>query len=306
MDTVTLQELLPCDQLEFPCKYLGLPLSLKKLTKAQLQPYIDRLAARLPGWKAELLTKEGRKVLVQHVLTPMLIYLVMAIDLPPWAIKAFDKIRRGFLWRGRKDANGGQCLVAWPKVCLPTEFGGLGISNLQNLNWALRMRWLWLKKTDPNLPWASFNLSVHKCAQAFFSIAVVSEVGNGAATFFWSDRWIHGQRIADLAPQVLATVSKRRINQRKVQEALTDNAWARDIQGALTVGVINEYLALWNLISEVVLQPEVDDVHIWRFSSDGKYSTKSAYDNQFHGAVAFKSRERIWKTWAPGKCRFFM
>jgi len=72
---------------------------------------MDRIADRQPGWKANLMTA-GRRVLVQFVITGMLIYLAMAIDLPPWAIKVVDKIRRGFLWRGRKDAKGGHCLVA--------------------------------------------------------------------------------------------------------------------------------------------------------------------------------------------------
>ena len=79
---------------------------------------------------------------MQFVLTAMLIYLVMAIDLPQWAIKAIDKIRRSYLWRGRKEARGGHCLVAWEIACSPTELGGLGISNLRNLGWALRARWL--------------------------------------------------------------------------------------------------------------------------------------------------------------------
>jgi hypothetical protein len=87
------------------------------------------------------LSKEGR-ILVQHVLTSMVVYLAIAMDLPPWAIKSIDKIRRGFLWRGRKDAKGGHCLVAWSKVCLPKQLGGLGLSNIQILSWALRMRWL--------------------------------------------------------------------------------------------------------------------------------------------------------------------
>ena len=35
------------------------------------------------------------------------------------AIKAIDKIRSDFLWRGRKEVRRGQCLVAWGGVCRP-------------------------------------------------------------------------------------------------------------------------------------------------------------------------------------------
>jgi hypothetical protein len=78
-----IQSLMPCGIMIFPCKYLGLPLSLRKLTKEQLQPMIDRIADQLPGWKADLMTWAGRVVQVQYVLMAMLIYLAMAIDLPP-------------------------------------------------------------------------------------------------------------------------------------------------------------------------------------------------------------------------------
>ena len=81
--------------------------------------------------------------------------LAMAFDFPPWAIKAVDKIRHGFLWRGRKDAKGGHCLVAWIKVCRPPELGGLGILELKTLGWSIRMRWAWLQKTEPHRPWAA-------------------------------------------------------------------------------------------------------------------------------------------------------
>lgn len=116
----------------------------------------------------------------------------MAADIPPWAVKAIDKIGRGFLWGDKKDVKGGHCLVAWPKVRLPKDLGGLCISNIQNLCWALRIRCLWLQKSDPGQPRGVFQLQIHKYVQAFFSMAVVSEVGNGALTLFWSDKWIHG------------------------------------------------------------------------------------------------------------------
>jgi hypothetical protein len=56
------QQLLPCEMSDFPCRYLGLPLSLKKLTRDQLQPIIDRIAYHLPSWKeGRLVNQTGQK-----------------------------------------------------------------------------------------------------------------------------------------------------------------------------------------------------------------------------------------------------
>ncbi|GJM85001.1 hypothetical protein PR202_ga00728 [Eleusine coracana subsp. coracana] len=148
-EVVAIQQLLPCEVADFTCKYLGLPLSVNKLAKFQVQPI---LANQLPGWKADLMNRAGRTVMVQFVMTSAIIYLAMAVDLPAWALKAMDKVNRGFLWRGRLEAKGGHCLIAWPKVTRPLELGGLGIHDLKTLCWALRMRWLWLKKTQPDKP----------------------------------------------------------------------------------------------------------------------------------------------------------
>jgi hypothetical protein len=48
-DIMVLQERLPCEILDFPCKYLSIPLSMHKLTRAQVQPTIDRIADLVPG-----------------------------------------------------------------------------------------------------------------------------------------------------------------------------------------------------------------------------------------------------------------
>ena len=81
-DKAILHNHLPCQISDFPCKYLGVPLSPLKLTLAQVQPLVDKVVDRLQGWKADL-TKAGRCIMVQFVLTSMMIYLLLALDLPP-------------------------------------------------------------------------------------------------------------------------------------------------------------------------------------------------------------------------------
>ena len=288
-----LQTHLPCQISEFPCKYLGVPLSPHKLTKAQAQPIIEKIADRLPSWKADLLTKAGRSVLVQYVLTSMLIYLVLALDLPVGTLQGIDKIRRGFLWKGRKDTRGGHCLIAWPKVTRPPELGGLGISDLQRLGWALRLRWLWLQKTEPEKPWAFFPINSSPQVKAFFAAAIISEVGNGKNTCFWTDRWLGDQSLQKSFPNLFRAVAAR-ARKRKVFQALNNRTWVSDIRGALTVQVLIEYINLWELLSYVELQPDVEDTHIWTFSTTGQYTTKSAYEALFIGAIQSGPWERIW------------
>jgi hypothetical protein len=77
-----IQQFWPCEISSFLCKYLGLPLSLHKLRREQVQTIVDKIVNQLPVWKADLLTKAGRSVLVQSVLTGMLIYSAMVVDLP--------------------------------------------------------------------------------------------------------------------------------------------------------------------------------------------------------------------------------
>ena len=115
-----------------------------------------------------------------------------------------------------------------------------------------------------------------------------------------------GKSIQNLAPKVYALVTKRRSGRRTVMEALNNDKWLEDIQGAISLEALMEYLELWDIISAVVLQEGVPDRHIWRLSTTGQYTAKSAYDALFQGAICFEPYERIWKSWAPPKCRFFM
>lgn len=240
------------------------------------------------------------------VMISTFIYLAMALELPPWAWKAVDKIRRGFMWRGRSDAKGGHCLLAWPKVTRPLHLGGLGIHDLKSLCWALRMRWLWLRKTQPDKLWASFPIQVHESVRALFPIAMITNVGDGNGTLFWTENWLHGSSLTIIAPHIVSLVSKQIRNKRTVREALQDYQWTQDIRGALNVTALAEFIVMVDLFNEVQLTPGVQDEHRWKFSESGQYSSKSVYETLFVGAIHFEPWELIWKSWAPKKCQFFL
>lgn len=142
----------------------------------------------LPAWKVHLMNMAGRKVLVQYILAAIPIHVLITINIPKWLIKAINKIMRGFLWKGRKHVQGGCYLVSWDKVQCPIDLGGHGIPNLEIMAWALQMRWLWLAKTQADRPWNGLQLPAHANVKAIFKISIISNVGNGQNTLFWTDR----------------------------------------------------------------------------------------------------------------------
>jgi hypothetical protein len=144
-DTINLQFLsnanLSISQLS--CKYLGLPLHFKKPSKAMLQPVIDKIGSRFPGWK-NFFSYPGRELLVKSVLSAMPTYFLTVHKMTKWGISKIDRFRRSFLWRGEDPdkVKGGHCLVNWQVCTRPRKWGGLGIKDLSKFSRALRLRWL--------------------------------------------------------------------------------------------------------------------------------------------------------------------
>lgn len=234
--------------------------------------------------------------MVKVVLTAAPIYLLIAMDLPKWFFKAIDKRRRGFLWKGHEQANGGNCLLAWEKVQRPLEYGGLGIHNLEFLGLALRICWLWAQKTNPDRPWAGLPVTVPLKAQALFDVAVDAIVGNGEEILFCKDRWLDGHTLAEIAPNLFKTVPKRTAKRRTVAQALQNRRWMHDIKGTLTIEVPNDYLLIWDMVDGLILHQNVPDHYKWRLTKNGSYSSKSAYAAFFVGSIKFSPWRRIWKT----------
>lgn len=98
---------LQCQLKPFPITYLGLPLTVGRLRKADIWPLLDKFSNKFAGWKPKLLNPEGRLVLTRSVLMAMPIHFLTVLKLPSWALEIINKCCRGFVWKGEDEVNGG-------------------------------------------------------------------------------------------------------------------------------------------------------------------------------------------------------
>nr|XP_040251384.1 uncharacterized protein LOC120968563 [Aegilops tauschii subsp. strangulata] len=298
-------DMLGCSVGGFPCKYLGLPLSLRKQSASQMQYLVDRIGACLPTWWASSLPKSGRLLLVLLVLSAMPIHAMMAMELPAKTVHAINKIIRAFLWCGKKEARGGNCSVAWTTVCTPKWAGGLGVPDLRWMNVAMQARWPWLKRSGGDRCWHEFKFSVPKESMQLYLAATRMQLGDGCGTLFWEGRWLDGFRVQELAPAVCDAVSPRLRRTQMVADALESNGWARDIGPDLQIETIREYLRLWTRVSGVELQEGIPDVALWSWERGGVFSVRSAYAAKFAGRMVAPTADFSWKSRAPLQCQMF-
>jgi hypothetical protein len=304
-DATAVPTTLGCQLAELPITYLGIPLTIRRPTSAQLQPLITKAANMLPTWKSKLMNKTGRLALVKSVLSAIPIHQLMVLQPPKKTLKAFERIERGFFWEGKAAANGGNCHVNWQTVCRPACYDGLDIRDLERTGLALRLQWLWYSKTDDERAWQGLDLKFSEDEHALFFASTHLIPGNGQTGKFWEDRWINGLAIREIAPQLYACIHKHRRKARTIAAGLHEHAWARDIQGNLGIDELGQYLKIWRMLEPFQLNDQPDQL-TWKWTADGDYSAKSCYLATFHGSIKFSPWKLIWKTWAPPRIRFFL
>jgi hypothetical protein len=119
----------------FPFKYLGVSLHHEKLKREDIQPVVDRIITRIPGWKGKLLSYSARLTLLKACLASIPIYLKSVIKFPKWAIGIINSHMSKFFWNDLEEKHKYH-LSNWVSLCLK-EFGGLGIPDLKDLNMCL-------------------------------------------------------------------------------------------------------------------------------------------------------------------------
>lgn len=191
-------------------------------------------------------------------------------------------------------------------MCRTTELGGLGIPNIRLQGLALRLRWEWLRRTDPDRAWCSLPETPDPVSQQLFAASINCSAGDGQKILFWKDKWLGGQSMEQLAPWVFRAVQRRIRNKRTVREALQGEVWISDITGARTVPLVHEFLQLVDRIQEVELQEGAQDIISWRWTPSGQYTSSSAYKLLFIGQYSIAGARELARTAAAPKVKFFI
>jgi hypothetical protein len=286
---------------ELPCFYLGLPLGLRKPRRIEVQPLFDRAVGRLKGWKGKMMTRKGRLTLVNSVVTATATYFLTIFPAEKWMIKKFDRLRRNFLWNPDDEARGGKCLVNWKRICAPTMNGGLGIKDLEAFSRALRLRWEWYSWEAQDRPWKGTPTPCDLTDKALFAACTSISIGNGETSKFWADSWLFGQAPAALAPLLFKLASRKNLT---VKEAMANDRWMRGLQRINSEEQMDQFVHLWSLIQPISLSAYRDRIS-WKLTSDGSYSSSSAYAIQFCSRLPMPELNSVWSIRVQGKVKFF-
>jgi hypothetical protein len=140
-------------------------------------------------------------------------------------------------------------------------------------------------------------------ANAIFRASISIALGDGALTLFWEDPWIHGQPVDAFAPDLLRLVRPAARSSRTVRQGLLGATWVQDIVGELSINAVMQFLRLWHELQSVQLGAGSDTVS-WKWTPNGKFSSRTAYRVFFFGRTALPGATQVWNAFAPLKFKF--
>ena len=134
-------------------KYLGFPIKFGNSSTHDFDYILDKVQAKLQGWKANLLSMAGRLTLTKAVISAIPSYAMQGCYLPERIHNNLDRISRNFLWSSTEEKRKIH-LVGWTKVTKPKDQGDLGLHAAKERNLTLAAKLCWRMKNEGEKPWA--------------------------------------------------------------------------------------------------------------------------------------------------------
>ncbi|PNY17666.1 ribonuclease H [Trifolium pratense] len=133
-------------------KYLSIPLLGHAPRPRDFQYIVDKVKAKLSGWKGKHLSFAGRVTLFKAVIQAIPMYTMMTARIPKGCVKDIEKIQRSFIW-GDEEQRRKIHLINWNVMTLPRQMGGLAIRDLYTMNRACTMKMGWQLRNGDNSLW---------------------------------------------------------------------------------------------------------------------------------------------------------
>ncbi|KAJ4773869.1 RNA-directed DNA polymerase (reverse transcriptase)-related family protein [Rhynchospora pubera] len=302
-------------------KYLGALLTKNNSARRMSLLLLERLKAKLTGWRSDMLSHAGRLVLVKAVLLSIPVFFMSVEIIPKGIIKQMESLIAKFFWR-KTDQSRYLSLVSWARICQATDNGGLGVRQLQPFGDALFLKLVWEMMSGSNKVW------VHICAGKYYHNLGFWRASNVIGT---SPTWRHTVRMRDFFKEnvkwqlaggdkvqalsqpwypnwqvcVQATWRERKITVADLFDFAT-NDWKREQMVAL-LGEEGTNQVTSSVKKPVQIQG-MEDMLIWAHTRSGRYTVKDGYNvlvsNPQVQGVPWKYIWR-WKNLIP-KVRIFL
>jgi len=111
-----------------------------------------------------------------------------------------------------------------------------------------------------------------------------------------------GHAPRDMAPNLYKLAWRKGLT---VREEIGNGTWTRGLWRMSTATEMAEFILLWEAVQEVQFSETPDEI-TWKWTANGRYSSKSAYEIQFAGSYCNFNSKAIWKAKTEGKHRFFL
>lgn len=201
---------MPCGSL--PMRYLGVPLSTKKLSLQNCEPLLFQIKKRFSSWSSKALSFAGRLLLIKTVVAGVSTFWCSTFILPKACVNKINSLCSIFLWKGTSEGQN-SARVGWDTVTLTKEEGGLGVKDLHKWNLSCILKLIWMLFFRPDSVWVcwfkevilngelsnywsirtstTYSWMVNKLIKSRELVypLLKRRVGNGATTNFWVDNW---------------------------------------------------------------------------------------------------------------------